>query len=60
MARYSIDCHDPHCDAELWATNDPREAYDIAHRTADAGHQSEVTARGLVNRFRYDRANRDR
>lgn len=60
MSRYRIECHDPHCDADLGATNEPREAYDIAHRTANEGHAPDVTARGLVNRIRYDRANKDR
>jgi len=58
MPRYSIDCND--CGSDLGSTNDPREAYDIAHREADDGHNPEVTARGLINRVRYDRANRER
>lgn len=58
MARYEIDCG--RCGTELGSTNDPRRAYDIAQDGAAQGHNPKVTARGLVNRVRFDRANRDR
>lgn len=60
MARYEIDCRG--CGNELGATNDPREAYDIAKTASDGEHGSgvTVTARGLISRVRFDRANKDR
>lgn len=60
MARYEIDCRG--CGAEIGKTNNPREAYDIgAAASADShGEDVQVTARGLINRVRFDRANRDR
>lgn len=59
MARYEIECRG--CGAELGETNDPREAYDIATAGSDEhGQDVTVTARGLVNRVRFTRANRDR
>jgi hypothetical protein len=60
MARYKIDCRG--CDVAVGSTDDPREAYDIAKNASDGEHGSDVTvtARGLVNRVRFNRANRDR
>lgn len=59
MARYEIECR--HCRTELGKTNDPREAYDMAVEGSDEhGEGVTVTARGLVNRVMFNRANRDR
>lgn len=46
------------CGEDLGESNDPREAYDIA--AAVTGHDAGVVARGLLNRVRFDRANRGR
>lgn len=56
MARYRVSCRG--CGEDLGATNDPREAYDIAVAVTD--HDAAVVARGLVNRVRFGRANSDR
>jgi hypothetical protein len=60
MARYEIDCRG--CGAELGETDDPQQAYDIAYAASNDEHGSDVnvTARGLINRVRFDRANTDR
>lgn len=56
MARYEVDCQG--CGEELGSTDDPREAHDIASNDSD--HEPRVTARGLINKVRYDRANKGR
>ena len=56
MSRYEIDCGD--CGAEIGQTNDPREARRIAERAEHAN--AKITTRGLVNKVRYDRANKER
>ena len=60
MARYEIDCHD--CGEQIGETNDPREAYDIAQTASGTEHGTSVavTARGLINRAIFSRANKDR
>lgn len=60
MSRYSIDC--THCREHINSTDDPREAYDMAQDASDGEHGNsvDVTARGLVNRWAFNRANKDR
>lgn len=59
MAKYRIDCDG--CGENIAKTNDPREAFDAAAEAGGGVHGADVTvtARGMWNKAKYDKANAD-